>query len=77
MRNYWIELSVDGRKHKVATGPRGKNGGFDLKIFVKKNGRSVLLYGINGGVDKRDRLQSQIYAPINEEILDITTIDRD
>ena len=35
VRNFWIELNVDGRKHKVATGPRGKDGEFTLDVFVR------------------------------------------
>lgn len=32
MRNFWIDTRVDGYKMVVATGPRVKDGGFDLLI---------------------------------------------
>ena len=38
VRNFWIELEVDGKKHKVATGPRRSDGGFTMTIKVRENG---------------------------------------
>jgi len=39
VRNFWIELDVDGRKHRIATGPKGSGGGFRLVIRHRANGR--------------------------------------
>lgn len=38
VRNFWLELEVDGRKAKVATGPRRSDGGFRLTILIRKDG---------------------------------------
>lgn len=32
VRNFWLELSVDGKKTDIATGPVSKEGGFFLTI---------------------------------------------
>lgn len=38
VRNFWIEINVDGRKSKVACGPRGADGEFDLTVQLRENG---------------------------------------
>lgn len=38
VRNFWIEVKVDGRKSQIATGPTGKDGGFYLRVLVRENG---------------------------------------
>ena len=38
VRNFWISLNVDGKKHEVATGPRRKDGGFDINIKLREHG---------------------------------------
>lgn len=56
VRNFWIELEVDGKKTKVATGPRNRNGGFTLNIKVRENGeistKSVKITGTATGNGK-------------------------
>lgn len=39
VRNFWIELEIDGRKTKVATGPRSRDGGFNLKVLMREKGQ--------------------------------------
>jgi hypothetical protein len=50
VRNFWIELDVDGRASSVATGPRAKDGGFNLNIFVRDNGSSKKAMSVCGRV---------------------------
>jgi hypothetical protein len=38
VRNFWIELSVDGRKSRIETGPSRKDGGFSMTVRVRENG---------------------------------------
>ena len=38
VRNFWIEADVDGKKQSVATGPRRKDGGFDMTILMRDDG---------------------------------------
>ena len=35
VRNFWITVEVDGRLHKVETGPRAKDGGFVVRIYQR------------------------------------------
>lgn len=41
LKNFWIELLIDGRKTKISTGPRSKSGGFSMTIFMRDRGKSV------------------------------------
>ena len=47
VRNFWIELDVDGRS-PIATGPSSKDGGFELTIKMRDEGdvkKAVRLVG--------------------------------
>lgn len=49
VRNFWLQLSVDGRETKVETGPQSKDGGFDLEILMRNRGeieRPIRVMGI-------------------------------
>ena len=39
VRNFWLELTVDGKKTPVKTGPVRKDGGFELKVFIRDKGQ--------------------------------------
>ena len=38
VRNFRIEAEVDGRKTLIAFGPRGKDGGFYLTVYMRNKG---------------------------------------
>lgn len=38
VRNFWIELRVDGKKERIATGPRYSHGGFTMEIKMRGHG---------------------------------------
>lgn len=38
VRNWWIEVEIDGRKTKLCGGPQSKDGGFTLKIHQRDKG---------------------------------------
>jgi hypothetical protein len=38
VRNFWVEVSVDGKQEKVATGPRNKEGGIYITVLMRENG---------------------------------------
>jgi hypothetical protein len=41
VRNFWIELEVDGRKSKIATGPVSKDGTFSLDVSMRNVDGSI------------------------------------
>lgn len=48
VRNFWIDLSVDGRASSVETGPRSKDGGFSMTIYQRDEGDIVTAAKISG-----------------------------
>jgi hypothetical protein len=38
VRNFWLEIDVDARAKTLGTGPIAKDGGFNLRILVRKDG---------------------------------------
>lgn len=61
VRNFWLSLTVDGRRTSIATGPRSRNGGFSLRIFMRSN----------GGVTEAANLDGEI-TPTGELLLTYT-----
>ena len=57
MRNFWIEGSIDGRKTKMTGGPRGKNGGFALRIYMRDRGAGVEVLQISAFADRKLHLE--------------------
>lgn len=52
VRNFWLEINVDGRKSRVTTGPRNRTGGFDCTIYMRCDGevtRALELRGRESG----------------------------
>ena len=50
VRNFWIEAEVDGRKTPIAFGPQGKDGGFELTVYIRNKGEVEVVLGITGWV---------------------------
>lgn len=40
VRNFWVELEVDGRESTIATGPRGNDGGFYQDVYIRDKGEA-------------------------------------
>lgn len=38
VRNFWVEVYIDGRKTNIASGPRRKDGGMVIEIFQRDKG---------------------------------------
>ena len=56
VRNWWIEVEIDGRKHRVEGGPRAKDGGFSL-VGCQREGTSVEVLTARGIPFEDGRLQ--------------------
>jgi hypothetical protein len=50
VRNFWVEAEVDGRKERISFGPKAKDGGFGLRIFMREKGGSTRALTITGSV---------------------------
>jgi len=56
VRNFWLELEVDGKKTPVATGPVAKDGGFQMIIRQRDNGEVTKAGELHGRVDQDGNL---------------------
>ncbi len=52
VRNFWLEIEIDGRKTPIACGPARKRGGFKLLIRQRNKGRIINALRIAGTVEE-------------------------
>ncbi len=48
VRNYWVEIDVDGRESPIGTGPRNKEGGIGVRIYMRNKGTVEKILDISG-----------------------------
>lgn len=63
VRNFWIELEVDGKKSRIATGPVRKDGGFRMTIKQRSSGRIIRAVDLCGRIDSNGLLRLGIVGP--------------
>jgi len=63
VRNFWIDVEVDGKPTKVGTGPRGRDGGFAATIYMREKGEVVRALEIMGSVGGNGRLVLLVTEP--------------
>ena len=44
LRNFWLEAKIDGRKNKLAGGPKSRNGELSTVLYVRNNGESEVAF---------------------------------
>jgi hypothetical protein len=44
LRNFWIESKIDGRKNKLAGGPKSRNGELSTVLYIRNNGFSEVAF---------------------------------
>ena len=52
MRNFWIEVQIDGRATPLRGGPISKDGGFSITVYMKQKGESVEAMTVTGQVTR-------------------------
>ena len=70
VRNYWLELTVDGKKTKVATGPVSKTGGFVLDIKMRSCGGVAYKGRLHGTCEALTGRLSLFWEPAADEGVD-------
>ena len=56
LRNFWVTAEVDGRKTPVKFGPRAKDGGFRMTIYMRAEGDSTRAVIIEGKALEDDKI---------------------
>jgi hypothetical protein len=69
VRNFWIELLVDGKVTKVSTGPKGGGGGFTMKILQRSAGEVHTAFSIEGAAMGRGagRSDTDLVVSVQDE----------
>lgn len=52
VRNFWIEVECEGYRGKLACGPRSKDGGFQLRIYMRDRKAVTRAADITGHVTR-------------------------
>lgn len=55
IRNFWIDVDIDGRKTRLSGGPKSKDGGFSMTICQRDKGQITKSFQIEGRI-KGDEL---------------------
>jgi len=42
VRNFWVDCEIDGRRTDLCGGPRSKDGGMEVVVRQRDDGRSVI-----------------------------------
>ena len=48
VRNFWVELEVDGQVTEYAAGPQAKDGGFSLTVKMRDQGEIITALDVWG-----------------------------
>ena len=54
VRNFRIEAEVDGRKTLIAFGPRGKDGGFYLTVYMRNKEEAEAVLELEGRIEGKN-----------------------
>lgn len=69
VRNWWIELEIDGRTTRLEGGPRSKNGGFRLTIHQRTDGISERAFSAYGNAFENGTLSLHYMPQTSEGLL--------
>jgi len=48
VRNFYVEADIDGRKGQLTGGPRSKDGGFHMTLYIRNKGKIEEAFTICG-----------------------------
>lgn len=69
VRNFWIDVEADGYKKSVGLGPRRKDGGMDVLLYVRDGGQvksavSILCRADGDSLSIHVRNETDEHAPV-------------
>jgi hypothetical protein len=73
VRNFWVDLNVDGRRTAVGSGPRRKDGGFSEEIYIRDEGCIRRALSISGYAVNEKLIINVHEGEENKLIASITT----
>ena len=73
VRNFWLEVHVDGKQETVALGPAHNDGGFSATITMRHQGRVLKAVDIKGRVCEDVILVLDIADMAGDQVITVTT----
>jgi len=73
VRNFWVEVEVDGYKNPIKFGPREKDGGFEMVIKQRKEGKVAIGAYIRGFVTESGQIVLSIESGQNINHMEVVT----
>lgn len=73
VRNFWIEIEVDGRKERIACGPQAAEGGFRLTIKQRASGGIIDQLLVTGEAVGEGGLELQVVPTDRMETITMRT----
>ena len=63
LQNFYIECRIDGHKHEFTGEPKTKDGGFNLVIYQRSNGKHIRALDVVGYVKANGKLGLELSTP--------------
>ena len=63
IQNFRIECEIDGYRNKLTGEPKAKDGGFNLTIYQRSNGKSIRALDVVGYVRADGKLGLELSTP--------------
>ena len=73
IRNFWIKGQIDGQATPIAGGPRRKDGGFSLQVYMRDEGSARHVLAIEGRADGEGNLALTVSNPDHQMLARIVT----
>lgn len=73
VRNFWITAENDRNGKPLATGPRGKDEGMDIRLQQRKNGAIIDALRVRCWARSDGTLQTVVTTADNTEVFTFTT----
>lgn len=63
VRNFYVDASIPGRATHLTGGPRNKEDGMDIKLYIRNEGDIETALSINCSVDEEGILTVNVVSP--------------
>jgi hypothetical protein len=73
VRNFWIEVEIDGRKTKLSGGSQLKTGGMTIKLFQRNKGEITKALSVDCLANDLGILATEVFNENSVEIHRIIT----
>lgn len=70
VRNFWIEVEVDGRRTRISAGPKSKDGGLSVRLFQRDRGEVREVLTIRSTVEVEGRLLRTVVDDLESVVSD-------